>query len=134
MMMGDSELCQHLSSVIPTNHRQAPCLLTPNRKGGKMYQYIESEPGVWTVGTYDPKGGWLSESDHPTPTDAARRTSWLNGALNSPGPTDCHLDLSQASNSLLDIVEELKKLNANIAELNETIGWIARQTRKGGTK
>jgi len=41
--------------------------------------YIGTEPGLWTVGFYDPKGGWVPESDHRDKEDAARRVHWLNG-------------------------------------------------------
>ena len=45
-----------------------------------MYVYIESEPGLWTVGFYDPTGKWNPESDHRSCIEAARRVAWLNGA------------------------------------------------------
>jgi hypothetical protein len=45
-----------------------------------MYVYIQSEPGLWTVGFYDPKGGWQAESDWGSASDAASRANWLNGA------------------------------------------------------
>lgn len=41
-----------------------------------MYVYIKSEPQLWTVGFYDPKGKWQAES----PPDAAARVAWLNGS------------------------------------------------------
>lgn len=44
-----------------------------------MYVYIKSEPGLWTVGFYDPDGDWCPESDHATTDAAAERVSWLNG-------------------------------------------------------
>ena len=44
------------------------------------YVYIRSEPGLWTVGFYDPEGQWQPESDHPTQRDAAERVAWLNGS------------------------------------------------------
>ena len=44
-----------------------------------MYVYIESEPGLWTVGFYSPDGEWHPESDHEVREDAAKRVSWLNG-------------------------------------------------------
>lgn len=46
---------------------------------GAMYVYIQSEPGLWTVGFYDPQGAWVSESDWPTREEAAARVHWLNG-------------------------------------------------------
>ena len=45
------------------------------------YVYINSEPGLWTVGFYDPDGKWHSESDHDIREEAAKRVAWLNGAL-----------------------------------------------------
>jgi hypothetical protein len=45
------------------------------------YVYINSEPGLWTVGFYDPSGKWQPESDHDMKEEAAKRTAWLNGAL-----------------------------------------------------
>lgn len=43
------------------------------------YIYIQSEPGLWTVGFYLPDGQWHPESDHPTKEWAANRVHWLNG-------------------------------------------------------
>ena len=45
-----------------------------------MYVYVQSEPSLWTVGFYDPKGKWVPESDHDNSEDAARRVAWLNGS------------------------------------------------------
>ena len=44
-----------------------------------MYVYIKSEPGLWTVGHYDPSGKWIPESDHDSPEAAAKRVHYLNG-------------------------------------------------------
>ncbi|OCZ51374.1 hypothetical protein [Dehalobacter sp. TeCB1] len=44
-----------------------------------MYVYIKSEPNLWTVGFYDPKGKWQPESDHGSPEFASRRVRYLNG-------------------------------------------------------
>jgi len=44
-----------------------------------MYVYIQSEPGLWTVGFYDPAGRWYADSDHNTPEKAAQRVHYLNG-------------------------------------------------------
>ena len=47
-----------------------------------MYVYKQSEPGLWTVGYYDPSGGWIPESDHNNPDEAAKRVNYLNGGKN----------------------------------------------------
>jgi hypothetical protein len=44
-----------------------------------MWVYIASEPGLWTVGHYNPRGEFIAESDHDTPDKAAERVAWLNG-------------------------------------------------------
>jgi hypothetical protein len=44
-----------------------------------MYVYLRSEPGLWTVGYYTPKGEWVPESDHESPEAAAERVHYLNG-------------------------------------------------------
>jgi hypothetical protein len=45
-----------------------------------VYVYIQSEPGLYTVGHYDPSGKWIAESDHDTSAGAAARCAELNGA------------------------------------------------------
>lgn len=44
-----------------------------------MYVYLQSEPGLFTVGFYDPSGKWHAESDWDDSEDAARRVAFLNG-------------------------------------------------------
>jgi len=44
-----------------------------------MYVYLQSEPGLWTVGFYTPDGKWEPESDHESVAAAADRVHWLNG-------------------------------------------------------
>lgn len=48
-----------------------------------MYIYIETEPGLWTVGHYDPTGKFIPESDWPAMDDAANRVHYLNGGTMS---------------------------------------------------
>lgn len=43
------------------------------------YVYINSEPGLWTVGFYQPNGKWEPESDHGSTEEAAKRVAFLNG-------------------------------------------------------
>lgn len=44
-----------------------------------MYVYIQSEPGLYTVGFFGPEGKWHPDSDHDNREDAARRVHYLNG-------------------------------------------------------
>ena len=44
-----------------------------------MYVYVHSELNLWTVGFWDPRGRWVSESDHDTQESAAARVHFLNG-------------------------------------------------------
>lgn len=43
------------------------------------YVYRQSEPGLYTVGFYDPSGKWHPESDWDNAEDAAKRVHYLNG-------------------------------------------------------
>ncbi len=45
-----------------------------------MYVYTQTEPGLWTVGFYEPNGKWVSESDHTSTEEAAQRVAYLNGS------------------------------------------------------
>ena len=47
--------------------------------GEKAWVYIRSEPGLWTVGFYDPAGRWHADSDYETREQAAARVHYLNG-------------------------------------------------------
>jgi hypothetical protein len=44
-----------------------------------MYVYLESEPGLYTVGFYSPDGHWHPESDYDERGKAAARVNYLNG-------------------------------------------------------
>jgi hypothetical protein len=41
--------------------------------------YVQSEPGLWTVGFYDPKGKWHPDKDCNSREEAAARVHYLNG-------------------------------------------------------
>lgn len=45
----------------------------------RMWIYIESETGLWTVGFYDPNGLFHADSDHTSRESAAERVHYLNG-------------------------------------------------------
>ena len=44
-----------------------------------LYVYIKSEPCLWTVGFYDPKGVWHPDCDFDNQTLARERVHYLNG-------------------------------------------------------
>ncbi len=47
-----------------------------------MWVYIESDDDgdtLFTVGFYDPKGNWHSDSDHSERSKAQSRVNYLNG-------------------------------------------------------
>jgi hypothetical protein len=44
-----------------------------------QWVYVKSEPGLWTVGFYDPAGKWNTDSDHDSSEAAAERVGFLNG-------------------------------------------------------
>lgn len=50
-----------------------------------MWVYINSEPGLWTVGFYAPDGEWHTDSDWDDRNDARRRVILLNGGSNADG-------------------------------------------------
>jgi hypothetical protein len=41
--------------------------------------YIKTEPELWTVGFYDPAGGFIPESHWPSALKAAAKVNYLNG-------------------------------------------------------
>ena len=44
-----------------------------------MYVFIQSEPGLWTVGFYDPSGKWHPAKDFDSREEAAKYTHYMNG-------------------------------------------------------
>ena len=44
-----------------------------------VWVYIKSEPNLWTVGFYSPKGEWHTDSDWSNTELAAKRVHYLNG-------------------------------------------------------
>jgi hypothetical protein len=49
------------------------------KKSASVYVYQSSEPGLFTVGFYDPSGKWHPESDHSSIDEASKRVHYLNG-------------------------------------------------------
>jgi len=52
-----------------------------------MYVYLQSEPGLYTVGFYDPSGKWHPDSDHDNRESAAARVHYLNGGPDNDDPS-----------------------------------------------
>jgi hypothetical protein len=52
--------------------------------------YVRSEPGLWTVGFFDPKGQWHTDSDHNSTEKAAARVHYLNGGNRMYPEVDDH--------------------------------------------
>lgn len=46
-----------------------------------MWVYLMSEPGLWTVGYYDPEGKWHTDNDYSDKNEAAERVHYLNGGI-----------------------------------------------------
>jgi hypothetical protein len=76
------------------------------------YVYMRSEPGLWTVGFYQPDDTWEPESDHRSSEEAAQRVAWLNGGR---------------VNELRDKVDRLEILAAvtgrGLEQLNARLGF-----------
>ena len=64
--------------------------------------YVRTEPGVWTVGFYDPDGRFQTDSDHHNREEAVERASYLNG-------THSHIidDLLNKVSALTDAMDQL---------------------------
>lgn len=52
--------------------------------GPIIWEDTASGPGLWTVGYYQPNGGWFPDSDHDSPTAAHDRANLLNGDAEHP--------------------------------------------------
>lgn len=46
----------------------------------KCWVYKQTEPGLWTVGHFDPSGNWYTDSDHDSRREASERVAILNGS------------------------------------------------------
>jgi hypothetical protein len=73
------------------------------------YHYVQSEPGLWTVGTGTPgKGGnWEPESDHESREAAAERVRYLNGGY---GNSKDAAYITGLENRIRQLEELLKKV------------------------
>jgi hypothetical protein len=59
--------------------------------GGTMttWVYKQSEPGLWTVGFYDPSDNWHPDTDHVKQNAAAQRVHYLNGGQKTSEDAEC---------------------------------------------
>lgn len=57
-----------------------------------MYVYIQSEPGLFTVGFYDPAARWHPDADFDTREEARQRVAFLNGAYDVAARRDAILE------------------------------------------
>ena len=46
-----------------------------------MYVYKNTEPGLYTVGYYEPSGKWQPDSDHSSVEAAQDKVTILNGGI-----------------------------------------------------
>jgi hypothetical protein len=72
------------------------------------YVYIRSEPGLLTVGHYDPTGKWHPDSDYDSRDEAAARVTLLNGGTVK---ADARL-VAALRESQKELVQTLKDLGA----------------------
>jgi hypothetical protein len=82
----------------------------------KTYVYLKSDPGLWTVGFYDPQGQWKPECDCDSQKEAAERVHYLNGGdkqntaldaltgsvIPSGVPDDLRLEIARIIKDVLD--------------------------------
>lgn len=80
-----------------------------------IYHYVQSEPGLWTVGYGKPGVDWEPESDHGTVREAAARAAWLNGG---PEPESESAD-SDLRTSVAALVQQLGELTAVLRSMAE---------------
>jgi hypothetical protein len=76
--------------------------------------YVQSEPGLLTVGFYDPNGKWHSDSDHDSRESAAARVQTLNGGGQSLFVKRIQdaLGTGEEGDALVEVA-----LNAHLAEM-----------------
>jgi hypothetical protein len=66
------------TSFMPPRLEPSPS--APFLKEPSMWVYKMTDHYLWTVGFYDPKGQWHTDSDHSSSERAAERVAWLNGS------------------------------------------------------
>lgn len=79
-----------------------------------IWTYIQSEPGLWTVGHYAPDGRFVPESDHDSIAGAAERIHYLNG-----GAHQILTDIRDVLSALTEALEELTKASEALVNVVE---------------
>lgn len=101
------------------------------------YVYIQSEPALWTVGTYD-GGEWEPESDHGSPAAAAERVRFLNGgsvpSTAVAGEPTYHDELTMQTDAVTirQLSEALRRLAAAEAAYREAYDEYGDCSRAAG--
>jgi hypothetical protein len=85
----------------------------------KPWVYIRSEPGLWTVGFYDPSGKWQSDSDHESSESAAERVGYLSGRQFNESLTINYEIAREAAARSGDYLRELDALTNKHVKLQE---------------
>lgn len=87
------------------------------------YHYIQTEPGLWTVGTGSQKDKtWEPESDHTSPQAAANRVIVLNGGtLPSPPGGSAADALAESVSELIELLNDGRLADA-VRRANEQEG------------
>ena len=68
--------------------------------------FIQSEPGLYTVGHYKPDGKWVPESDHSSTALAADRVHFLNGGERTLPVSDLRASLEEVTDHLWELCKD----------------------------
>lgn len=89
-----------------------------------MHVYISSEPGLWTVGFYEPNGKWHPVSDHHSSVEAATKARHLNGgAVPMDNPED-YSELLAKANDVSCVLADMKGAYARLLRTKHS-KWIS---------
>jgi len=91
--------------------------------------YVNSEPGLWTVGTYD-GGKWSSDEDFGNRQDARDRCHYLNGGNGKQSERIVTDGETKAKQEAARLRLELKEANESIDTLRESLKLFADDAAK----
>ena len=80
--------------------------------------YIRTEPGLYTVGFFDPDKKFHTDSDHCDREDAANRVAFLNGFL-SEDFEHFKLDMARLENRLTELQTGLSNMAEQFSSFRE---------------